>query len=85
MKELKFYGMSDDLFECEGAIREEICVYRNPGVYQLKSSGGGECWLLPVTRTLVAGLLASGKSMKTPHFRHGLHHLGDGIAVIAQS
>ncbi|GKV88167.1 hypothetical protein [Pectobacterium carotovorum] len=40
MKELKFYGMSDDLFECEGAIREEIYVYRNPGIYHLKSSEG---------------------------------------------
>lgn len=36
MKELKFYGASDDLFECEGAIREEICMYSNPGVYHLK-------------------------------------------------
>lgn len=26
MIELKFYGASDDLFECEGAIREEIWV-----------------------------------------------------------
>lgn len=27
MKELRFYGASDDLFECEGAIREEIGCY----------------------------------------------------------
>ncbi|MCU1787486.1 hypothetical protein CUU54_01265 [Pectobacterium polaris] len=40
MKELKFYGMSDDLFMCDGAIREEIGVYRNPGIYHLKSSKG---------------------------------------------
>ncbi|ENY6007937.1 TPA: hypothetical protein OUK23_004225 [Klebsiella pneumoniae] len=40
MKELKFYGASDDLFECDGAIREEICMYSNPGVYHLKSSEG---------------------------------------------
>lgn len=40
MKELKFYGASDDLFECEGAIREEICVYSNPGVYHVKSTEG---------------------------------------------
>ncbi len=39
-KELRFYGASDDLFECEGAIREEICVYNNPGEYHLKSSEG---------------------------------------------
>ncbi|HCT5341636.1 TPA: hypothetical protein OT027_000965 [Klebsiella quasipneumoniae] len=40
MKELKFYGARDDLFECDGAIREEICMYSNPGVYHLKSSEG---------------------------------------------
>ena len=40
MKELKFYGASDDLFECAGAIREEISMYSNPGVYHLKSSEG---------------------------------------------
>ncbi|EPK0472951.1 TPA: hypothetical protein QHR21_001037 [Klebsiella pneumoniae] len=40
MKELKFYGASDDLFECDGSIREEICMYSNPSVYHLKSSEG---------------------------------------------
>lgn len=32
MKELRFYGASDDLFECEGAIREEICCFNKPGI-----------------------------------------------------
>jgi hypothetical protein len=40
MKELRFYGGSDDLFECEGAIREEVYCYNEPGVYHLKSSEG---------------------------------------------
>ncbi|MFW5408683.1 hypothetical protein B7L51_008700 [Pectobacterium brasiliense] len=58
MKELKFYGMSDDLFECDGAIREEICMYRNPGIYHLKSSDGemlvvacytvASCWAIGI-------------------------------------
>ena len=39
-KELKFYGASDDLFECEGAIREEIGCYNRPGIYHLKSAEG---------------------------------------------
>lgn len=40
MKELRFYGASDDLFECEGAIREEIGCFNKPGIYHLKSSDG---------------------------------------------
>ncbi len=40
MKELRFYGASDDLFECEGAIREEINCYDRPGIYHLKSAEG---------------------------------------------
>lgn len=40
MKELRFYGASDDCFECEGAIREEINCYNTPGIYHLKSSEG---------------------------------------------
>ncbi|MGK0703710.1 hypothetical protein ACSFCW_09505 [Yokenella regensburgei] len=39
-KELKFYGASDDLLECEGAIREEIGCYDKPGIYHLKSAEG---------------------------------------------
>jgi hypothetical protein len=39
-KELKFYGASDDLLECEGAIREEIGCYNKPGIYHLKSAEG---------------------------------------------
>jgi hypothetical protein len=39
-KILKFYGISDDLFEVEGAIREEIGCFDNPGVYHLKSAEG---------------------------------------------
>lgn len=40
MKELRFYGASDDLFECEGAIREEIGCFNKPGIYHLKSAEG---------------------------------------------
>ena len=40
MKELRFYGASDDLFECEGAIREEVDCYNSVGRYHLKSSEG---------------------------------------------
>ncbi|EBR5151925.1 hypothetical protein B5W64_20535 [Salmonella enterica] len=40
MKELRFYGASDDLLECEGAIREEVGCYREPGNYHLKSGDG---------------------------------------------
>lgn len=39
-KELKFYGASDDLLECEGAITEEIGCYNEPGIYHLKSAKG---------------------------------------------
>lgn len=39
-KELTFYGASDDLLECEGAIREEIGCYNKPGIYHLKSAEG---------------------------------------------
>lgn len=39
-KELRFYGASDDLFECEGAIREEIGCYDKPGIYHLRSEQG---------------------------------------------
>lgn len=39
-KELTFYGASDDLLECEGAIREEIGCYNSPGIYHLKSAEG---------------------------------------------
>lgn len=40
MKELRFYGASDDIFECEGAIREEIDCFNKPGIYHLKSADG---------------------------------------------
>ncbi|EMB4322617.1 hypothetical protein RJ492_001714 [Pluralibacter gergoviae] len=40
MKELKFYGASDDLLECEGAISEEIGCFNSPGIYHLKSAEG---------------------------------------------
>lgn len=40
MKELRFYGAIDDLFECEGAIREEKGCYDRPGVYHLISEEG---------------------------------------------
>ncbi|MBL5919736.1 hypothetical protein I7V28_01120 [Lelliottia amnigena] len=39
-KELTFYGASDDLLECEGAIREEIGCFNRPGIYHLKSAEG---------------------------------------------
>lgn len=37
---LQFYGASDDLLECEGAIREEIDCFGKPGIYHLKSAEG---------------------------------------------
>lgn len=58
MKELRFYGASDDLFECEGAIREEIGCFSVAGIYHLKSSEGemqvianytdNACWAIGV-------------------------------------
>jgi len=39
-KTLQFYGASDDLFECEGAITEEIGCFSAPGTYHLKSADG---------------------------------------------
>lgn len=39
-KTLKFYGASDDLFEVEGAIREEIGCFNELGIYHLKSAEG---------------------------------------------
>lgn len=40
MKRLKFYGVSDDLFEMDGDIREEIGCYEKGGVYHLKAADG---------------------------------------------
>lgn len=58
MKELRFYGASDDLFECEGAIREEIGCFGVAGIYHLRSSKGemqvvanytdNSCWAIGV-------------------------------------
>ncbi|WP_223665226.1 hypothetical protein [Serratia sp. JSRIV002] len=39
-KTLRFFGASDDLFECEGAIREEIGCFNSLGVYHLRSNEG---------------------------------------------
>ncbi|HAU5648028.1 hypothetical protein [Serratia nevei] len=39
-KTLNFYGASDDLFEVEGAIREEIGCFNELGIYHLKSAEG---------------------------------------------
>ena len=58
-KELIFYGASDDLFECEGAIREEIGCFNKPGIYHLKSSEGE---LLVVGYYLDSGLWSIGVS-----------------------
>lgn len=59
MKELRFYGASDDLFECEGAIREEIGCFNKPGIYHLKSSEGE---MLIVGYYLDSGLWSVGVS-----------------------
>jgi len=40
MKELNFYGASDDLLECRGAICEEISCLNQPGYFHLKSAEG---------------------------------------------
>lgn len=40
MKRLIFYGASDDLFEMDGDITEELNVYGKPGKYHLKSADG---------------------------------------------
>lgn len=58
-KELRFYGASDDLFECEGAIREEIWCFDKPGTYHLKSAEGE---LLVVGYYLDSGLWSIGVS-----------------------
>lgn len=40
MKRLRFYGASDDLFECDGDLREEINCYDKGAIYHLKSTQG---------------------------------------------
>ncbi|WP_253907509.1 hypothetical protein [Klebsiella pneumoniae] len=82
MKELKFYGASDDLFECEGAIREEICMYSNPGVYHLKSSEG-EMLIIACYTDEGCWAIGVGQAMKKPLFLHGLHHIASMSAAIA--
>ncbi|WP_267411905.1 hypothetical protein [Pantoea sp. GM_Pan_4] len=59
MKELRFYGASDDLFECEGAIREEIGCFNDVGKYHLKSSEGE---VLVIAQYLDSGLWSIGLS-----------------------
>jgi len=59
MKELRFYGASDDLFECEGAIREEVGCYNDVGKYHIKSSEGE---VLVVAQYLDSGLWSVGLS-----------------------
>ena len=59
MKELKFYGASDDLFECEGAIREEVGCFKDVGKYHIKSSEGE---VLVVAQYLDSGLWSVGLS-----------------------
>lgn len=39
-KQLRFYGGSDDMFELEGDISEEIDCPSAPGIYHLKSAEG---------------------------------------------
>ncbi|TDN54951.1 hypothetical protein EC843_1011010 [Buttiauxella sp. JUb87] len=67
MKELRFYGASDDLFECEGAIREEIGCFNDAGKYHLKSSEGE--------------LLVVGQYLDTGLWSVGLSPVGEGAAV----
>lgn len=59
MKELSFYGGSDDLFECEGAIREEVGCFDRAGIYHLRSSEGE---MLIVGLYLPSGLWSVGVS-----------------------
>lgn len=59
MKEIRFYGASDDLFECEGALREEISCFDSVGIYRLKSSEGE---VLVVAHYLDSGLWSIGLS-----------------------
>jgi hypothetical protein len=40
MKKLKFYGVSDDLFEMDGDISEEISCYNSGAAYHLKAADG---------------------------------------------
>ena len=40
MKTLKFYGASDDLFEMDGELQEEIGCFRHGAAYHLKASDG---------------------------------------------
>lgn len=57
MKELRFYGASDDLFECEGDIREEIGCFDSVGKYHLKSTEGE---VLVIGQYLDSGLWSVG-------------------------
>jgi len=43
VKKLKFYGLSDDLFEVESdyGFEEEIGCYQKPGVYEVIADGAG--------------------------------------------
>ncbi|EIC84036.1 hypothetical protein [Serratia sp. M24T3] len=59
MKELRFYGASDDLFECDGAIREEISCFDSVGLYHLKSADGE---VMVVAQYLESGLWSIGIS-----------------------
>ena len=40
MKKLKFYGVSDDLFEMDGDLSEEIGCYDSGAAYHLKAADG---------------------------------------------
>ncbi|MFA9207846.1 MAG: hypothetical protein ACEQSN_06185 [Yersinia sp. (in: enterobacteria)] len=67
MKELRFYGASDDLFECEGDIREEIGCFDDIGKYHLKSSEGE--------------VLVIGQYLDSGLWSVGIAQVGEGVAI----
>lgn len=84
-KTLQFYGASDDLFEVEGAIREEIGCFDKPGVYHLKASEGE---LLVVALYLDSGCWSIGLSqvdenvpVPTWPVSYGMHESGYSVLL----
>jgi hypothetical protein len=71
MKTLKFYGTSDDLFECDGGVSEELC-----------DNASGKTMTFHV-RTETEGLLVTAKYMRNACWSIGLAQTDEGAAFPA--
>jgi len=84
-KTLWFYGASDDLFEVEGAIREEISCFNELGIYHLKSSEGEVlvtasytdegCWAIGL------GQVKEGVPVPAWPVSYGMHERGYSVQL----